>query len=110
MKELRTDELKPGMVVKLKSRAGTLPQNQWFTVEAVEALPRKQFAPLGSTDSSFTNRRPFAARTLWLVQEDNKRADLTPGERIVREQRVLFDEMVRKGHARYVTTPKAQAA
>lgn len=79
VKELRTDELRPGMVVKLKSRAGTLPHNDWFTVQTVEDLPRKQYAPMGA---GF--RRPFAARTMWLVRggeiapATNKERDIMP--------------------------------
>ena len=104
MKELRTEELKPGMVVKLKSRAGTLPHNDWFTVEAIEELSRKQFAPLGA---GF--RRPFAARTLWLVQGGGQATEPTQAELIIHEQREFFDAMVRKGHARYVTRQHSAA-
>ncbi|WP_441251176.1 hypothetical protein [Kitasatospora sp. McL0602] len=69
MQELRTDQLKPGMTVKLKSRAGTLPHNDWYTVQAIDELPRKQYVPLGAGHDG-TFRRPFAARTLWLLQAE----------------------------------------
>lgn len=66
MQELRTDELEIGMVVKLKSRCGTLYHNDFHAITNLQPLPRKEIDVF--IDSTPPTNRLFAARTKWIVK------------------------------------------
>lgn len=74
--ELRTDELKVGMQIRLASRRGTSGFSEYYTLTNIETLPNKKYRLY--INDRYESSDIFAARTHWFVRDTSK--DLTPEE------------------------------